>query len=66
MILRSGKVLEMYFPKDTMPFRMIVLEDKIKETTKKEKEVKIDFDKATKEWRKNKKSIGFGMFRYNR
>ena len=67
MILRSGKVVEMYFPKDTMPFRMIILEDKLKDkSSNKQDDVKIDFDKASKEWRKNKKSIGFGMFRYKR
>ena len=45
----------------------VILEDKLKDKSpNKQDDVKIDFDKASKEWRKNKKSIGFGMFRYKK
>jgi hypothetical protein len=64
MNLRSGKS---YTPKN-QPFKMILLREKI---PKKEHDIpegippkKINFDEASKAWRKNKINIGLGMVVY--
>ena len=65
MPLRSGKeyrkkeyrkkeYLKALFPKEAQPFNMILLSEK------------IDFDEASREWRKNKIYLGEGMFKYKR
>jgi len=46
--------LKVVFPKETEPFNMILLSEK------------IDFDEASREWRKNKIHLGEGMFKYKR
>jgi hypothetical protein len=51
----------MYFNLDNQPFKLILAPEKFH---KREDEFSIDFDKASKEWRKNKVSLGEGMFRY--
>ena len=61
MQLRSGKILKMYFNLDNQPFKLISAPEKFH---KREDEFSIDFDKASKEWRKNKVSLREGMFRY--
>lgn len=52
MKLRSGKKLNINIK--NQPFRLIILNDK------------IDFDKASKEWRKNKIYLGEGQFIYKK
>jgi len=54
MKLRSGKKINIdrYFKEENKPFKMIMLP------------LKIDFDESSKEWRKNKISLGEGMFKY--
>jgi hypothetical protein len=61
MQLRSGKIINTYFNPENQPFKLILAPEKFH---KKEGEFSIDFDKASKEWRKNKVSLGEGMFRY--
>ena len=60
MLLRNGKK---YFKVENQPFKMVLLPKKIpkKENTY---NVIIDFDEASKEWRKNKISLGGGVFQY--
>ena len=60
MLLRNGK---QYFKVENQPFKMVLLPKKIpkKENTY---NVIIDFDEASKEWRKNKISLGGGVFQY--
>lgn len=72
MPLRSGKeyrkkeylnkeYLNKVFPKETQPFNMVLLPEKGKQY-----KVNIDFDGSSKAWRKNKISLGEGMFKYKR
>ena len=60
MLLRNGK---QYFKVENQPFKMVLLPKKIpkKENTY---NVIIDFDEASKEWCKNKISLGGGVFQY--
>ena len=54
MPLRSGKkYLKMFFPIEGQPFRLILLP-----------EHQIDFDEASKAWRKNKINLSGGQFEY--
>ena len=65
MPLRSGKeyrfkeYLKKIFPKETIPFNMVLLPEMNKQYV-----INIDFDESSKAWRKNKKSLGEGMFKY--
>ena len=59
MEMRSGRIVRAYFKKSEQPFRLVLLKEKVPKY-----EVKIDFDGATKAWRKNKISIGNGEFIY--
>lgn len=65
MPLRSGKeyqckeYLKKIFPKETRPFNMVLLPEMNKQYV-----INIDFDESSKAWRKNKKSLGEGMFKY--
>jgi hypothetical protein len=62
MPLRDGKeYLKKIFPKETQPFRPILLPEKTQIY-----EVKIDFDESQRHWRKNKIQLGEGMFMYKR
>ena len=72
MPLRSGKeyrkkeyqcknFLKKMFPKETQPFNMVLLPEMGKQYV-----VNIDFDESSKAWRKNKISLGEGMFKYKR
>ena len=67
MPLRNGKeyhkkeYLKKIFPKETRPFNMILLPEMNKQYV-----VNIDFDESSKAWRKNKISLGGGMFKYKR
>ena len=67
MPLRSGKeyhcktYLKNIFPKETQPFNMVLLPERGKQY-----KVNVDFDESSKEWRKNKKSLGEGMFKYKK
>ena len=63
MPLRSGReYLKVIFPKETMPINLILLE----KVERKKYKVNIDFDLASKEWRKNKILLGNGMFKYKK
>ena len=44
-----------------MPFNMVLLPEMNKQYV-----VNIDFDESSKAWRKNKISLGEGMFKYKR
>ena len=59
MELRTGKIIQTYFKKSEQPFKLVLLKEKVPKY-----EVKIDFDGASKAWRKNKISIGTGQFIY--
>ena len=62
MPLRSGKeYLKVILPKETQPFNMVLLPEKGKQY-----KINIDFDDSSKAWRKNKISLGEGMFKYKR
>lgn len=72
MPLRSGKeyqckdyqckdYIKVIFPKETRPFNMVLLPEMGKQY-----KIDIDFDESSKAWRKNKKSLGGGMFKYKR
>ena len=64
MKLRSGKIT---FNTQDQPFRLILAPEKFhKKTYSQPQDVSIDFDEASKEWRKNKISLGEGMFKYKR
>ena len=64
MKLRSGKNFSHFFKKENQPFRLILLPVRIPEKNE-EYEVSINFDEASKQWRKNKVSVGGeGMFAY--
>lgn len=65
MPLRSGKeyqcknFLKKIFPKETQPFNMVLLPERGLQY-----KITINFDESSKAWRKNKKSLGEGMFKY--
>ena len=56
--LRSGKIINKYFKDENQPFKLILAPEKFHP----KKDVYIDFDRASREWRKNKISLGEGMF----
>ena len=60
MPLRSGK--EHLYPKN-QPFKLILLQEKVSPP---KYNVNIDFDEASRQWRKNKIPIGEGGFMYKR
>jgi hypothetical protein len=60
MLLRNGKK---YFKVENQPFKMVLLPKKIPKKGN-TYNVIIDFDEASKEWRKNKISLGGGVFQY--
>ena len=71
MKLRSGKIMDYLFKKENQPFKLILMPEKVpdkghgKNTEDMGKyEVNIDFDGASKEWRKNKIHLGETGFRY--
>ena len=51
--------LKNIFPKETQPFNMVLLPEMGKQY-----KIDIDFDESSKAWRKNKISLGEGMFKY--
>ena len=60
MPLRNGKkYLKNSFKLENQPFKLINLSEK-------KYHVNIDFDYSSKQWRKNKISLGEGMFQYIR
>jgi len=61
MLLRNGK--KKYFKVENQPFKMVLLPKKIPKKGN-TYNVIIDFDEASKEWRKNKISLGGGVFQY--
>jgi hypothetical protein len=62
MPLRSGKKYQKKFlPKETQPFNMVLLPE-----LGKQYKINIDFDESSKAWRKNKISLGEGIFKYKR
>ena len=64
MPLRNGQEYlkqECLSPKN-QPFKLILLSEKIP----RKYQINIDFDEASRQWRKNKVSIGEGGFRYKR
>lgn len=64
MKLRSGKIT---FNTQDQPFRLILASEKFhKKTYSEPQNVSIDFDESSKQWRKNKISLGEGMFKYKR
>ena len=52
------------FKTENQPFKMILLPEKV--PNKKIYDVSIDFDEASKQWRKNKIHMGEGFFKYKR
>ena len=56
---RKKEYLKNIFPKETQPFNMILLPE-----MNKQYKVNIDFDDSSRQWRKNKISLGEGMFKY--
>ncbi len=60
MPLRSGQE---YLTKENQPFKLILLSEKV---PSRQYIVNIDFDDASKKWRKNKIHLGEGMFQYLR
>ena len=73
MPLRSGKEYQKVLPKtykkefirqlfmpNQQPINLILLKEQSYSYS-----VNIDFDNASNEWRKNKISLGNGMFKYN-
>ena len=61
MLLRNGKK---YFKVENQPFKMVILPEKIPKKNKGIYNVSIDFYEASKAWRKNKISLGGGVFQY--
>jgi len=60
MRLRSGKEYNKLFcPKEAQPLKLVLLPNK-----KKNYDVNIDFDDASKQWRENKIYLGEGIFKY--
>lgn len=71
MKLRSGKILNSFFKPENQPFKLVLMPEKIprKEDYVRDKgkyEVNIDFDEATRAWRKNKIHLGDVGFRYKK
>lgn len=67
MPTRSGKEYRLSFNTKNQPFKQILLPEKINDIPKKKQTNNyIDFDEASKEWRKNKISLGYGIFKYKR
>jgi len=65
MPTRSGKEYRLSFNTKNQPFKEILLPEKINDIPKKTNTNNyIDFDEASKLWRKNKISLGFGLFKY--
>ena len=73
MKLRSGKILSSFFKKENQPFKLILMPEKMPEKIPKKEEhiedkgkyeVNIDFDEASRAWRKNKIHLGETGFRY--
>ena len=73
MKLRSGKILNSFFKKENQPFKLILMPEKMPEKIPKKEEhiedkgkyeVNIDFDEASRAWRKNKIHLGETGFRY--
>ena len=58
MKLRSGKKIGSNIGTENQPFRLILAPVKLK------KDIVIDFDESSREWRKNKIHLGNGMFKY--
>lgn len=64
MPLRSGQeYLKKMFKCENQPFKLILLSEKV---PSRQYIVNIDFDDASKEWRKNKIHLGGGEFKYTR
>ena len=64
MNLRSGKVYKPINIKN-QPFKLILLREKVPlQKISEGKPSKINFDEASKEWRKNKVYLGQGKFTY--
>lgn len=72
MKLRSGKILNSFFKPENQPFKLVLMPEKIQERIeeyvedKGKYEVNIDFDEATRAWRKNKIHLGDMGFRYKK
>ena len=65
MPTRSGKEYRLSFNTKNQPFKIILLPEKINNITKKKQTNNyIDFDEASHEWRKNKISLDYGIFKY--
>ena len=70
MKLRSGKILSSFFKPENQPFKLVLMPEKIQrkgegyDEDKGKYEVNIDFDEASKAWRKNKIHLGEVGFRY--
>ena len=74
MKLRSGKILSTFFKPENQPFKLVLMPEKIQrkgedyvedyDEDKGKYEVNIDFDEASKAWRKNKIHLGEVGFRY--
>jgi hypothetical protein len=76
MKLRSGKILNSLFKKENQPFKLVLMPEKIPkkkeyitdkgkyEVDKGKYEVNIDFDEASRAWRKNKIHLGERGFQY--
>jgi len=66
MPLRSGlKYLNKLFPQEQQPFKLILVPEKVPQK-KSIYNVTIDFDEASREWRKNKFHVGNGTSIYKR
>lgn len=67
MPTRTGKEYHISFSTKNQPFRHILLPEKIHNLPKKTQYNNyINFDEASREWRQNKISLGFGIFKYMR
>ena len=64
MPTRSGKEYRLSFDTKNQPFKIILLPERLNNLQKKQTNNYIDFDKASKAWRKNKISLGYGLFKY--
>ena len=61
----SGKEYHLSFSTNNQPFKMILLPEQVNNITKKKQTNNyIDFDEASKLWRKNKIYLGYGIFKY--
>lgn len=70
MKLRSGKILSTFFKPENQPFKLVLMPEKNLKRKggyvedKGKYEVNIDFDEASRAWRKNKIHLGETGFRY--